>query len=250
MKKYAPIWMLCARSSLPWLLVLLVLAGVTETFLFLSAMTPALAVDAVFLNSPIEQVMAVFFILWLVVLTCPGLRSAHYTLDRLPSSHLAQGLCHTGYNLLCCLIFWGFQLALIIGLSLWFSTQSQPPALDSQIPAFGPQSLLLLFYRNDLLHTLLPLHNWTGYLRMTAYLIALSAAAAYPLHYRGKSRTGFLTTVAVMLFLLYTLLSGHGHPMANLSWSAVALIIAACLLLWQNVGNQAEIPEEVDENET
>ena len=228
-KKFVPIWMLCARSTLPALVLVALLTAAVEIVSFVSAANPGLAVDAAVNNSLIAPALVVSFVLWTVVLSMPGLNRAAHTLDRLPSTHLQQGLCRTAYNFLCYLIFWGMQLAVILGLCLWFSDWAEPGA-------FGPQSVLLLFYRNSLLHLLMPLHNWTLNLRVLGALLAFSAIAAYPNHYRGRPLTGCITAAAAGLILMYTL-TFHSTPLADIGLGLAALMLAAGLLFWQDAGS-------------
>lgn len=197
MKKYTSVIALYARATLGKLLALLVLTGLVETGLFYLAMDPALPLEAVFANTHIPLACAVGFGLCVALLTLPAFQKAGYTLGRTQLNLRARYLCHICYNALCFLMFWSFQVCLLVGLFHWFGTRADETM-------FGPQSILLAFYRTDFLHSLLPLADWTRYLRNVALILGLAAMTARPLTRRGSrgSQIGLvvLTLCAMWVF--------------------------------------------------
>ena len=239
--KYLPIWMLYARSTLPALLAILVLTAGLEAFLFRLNWNGAVSLDGVFQNSRLSLVMALSLILWTLVLSLPGWNRAAHTLNRLPSDRFTQSLCHVGFNALSYLLLWGFHICLLYTLFLWFGAQASPEI-------FGPQSMLLLFYRSDPLHALLPLNDWSLWCKVLAYLLCLSVVADYPMLQRKKSLSKYIVTIVLFMILLLSFPTGLTNMLENLVSAAIAPLVALILLFWHQTDSFLNL--EVEENET
>lgn len=215
MKKYGSLLMLYARQSALWLLVILLLLGGVQAALFYRGTQLAAPVAYAYVVQPdgtedwlygadpgLETILQVSgarwallpaFLLVTAVLCRTGCAFGSrcgYTLDRLRVSSRAQGLLQALYNGACYLALWGFETALFWLLcARWCA--GQPGANALTIP--------LAFWRDGLLHGLLPLAEWPLWVRNLLMLLSLSlATAAFPRRQRqGKLAVGplFLATL-------------------------------------------------------
>lgn len=94
-----------------------------------------------------------------------------YTMQRLPMRREGAVLCFALWNTLAALIFWGLSAA-----ALWVLCQMYLDATDPQY--IGPQTAFLAFYRNPLLHSLLPLSDTVCYLRNLILFAGLGITTA------------------------------------------------------------------------
>ena len=232
MKKYLSIFMLFAGSTLKKLLILLLCMGIVETGFFYHGVNPTLSLDAVFSASHIPMISAVFFLLWEAVLLLHPFQKSGSTLHRLQLTPRKFFLCHAVYNALCCLIFWSFQVSLLLGLFRWVGTQ-----LNETM--FGPQSILLAFYRNGYLHSLLPLADWTRYLRNAGLLLGIGAMIALPLSRRG-SRGSEIALVILSLLGLRAFPVSMGSVSLDLVLTLFGLAVFGLTIYMQSPDEEVE----------
>ena len=220
MKHYLSVMMLFARSTFYKLLGLLALAGIAETVLFYDASGASYSLENAFQLSHIPHVAGAVFLAWFLVLFASPLRQAGFTLCRLSINRRQLYLCHTLYNLLACVIFWAFQVCLLPGLFAWYGTQHTDPAI------FSSQSILLAFYRNDFLHSLLPLADWTRYLRNLFLALIIGSSAAYPMtRWRTPGRS--IVIWIVTLVCVWNFPAPTGSRSSDIVWIIMYLIIFA-----------------------
>lgn len=215
MKKYRSLLMLYARQSALWLLVILLLLGCAQAALFSRAAKTAAptayaytvledgteewlygadpGLEMILQRSGVRWALLAAFVLLTAVLCQTGCAFGSrcgYTLERLPVSMQAQGMLQALYNGACYLALWGFETGLLWLLcARWCAGQAGSNALT--IP--------LAFWRDGLLHGLLPLAEWPLWVRNFLLLAALSlAAAAFPRRQReGKLAVGTLFLAAL-----------------------------------------------------
>ena len=194
MKKRSSIWMLCAGSTVNRLLALLVLMAAGSAGLFWlarpqeSSNWPGL--EMAFRQSHISWLFLLIFLLWTAVLLMPEHTKAMYTLNRLQVTPRQILVIQSCYNALSYVVLWGAQVLLLIALFRWAGS-TMPREL------YGPQSILLAFYRDDTLHSLMPLADWPRYLRNLAVLIGCGTSAAVVS--RGLRRTNLYLVPLLVL---------------------------------------------------
>ena len=220
MEKCTSVLMLYARSTAFRLLGILTAAGVIETILVSLAFDSAPSLEEIFYNSHISMVCGAAFLLWTFTLSLPQFTKSGYILRRMQLTPRALFLCHLVYNALCYILFWSFHVHLLLVLFYWFGTKA-----DASM--FGPQSILLVFYRIDFLHSLLPLADWTRYLRNGCFALLLGAAAAYPL-IRRDHISSQLILAAFSLVMLWLFPASIGS--STMDWLLSALS-AFCMIL-------------------
>lgn len=95
-----------------------------------------------------------------------------YTTRRLGLSPGAVTVCHALTAAACFMIYWGVELAAVLGIIQMASAASDPSHVSGQ-------TAFLAFYQTPLFHSLLPLENWTGYARNVLEFLALGLLAAW-----------------------------------------------------------------------
>ena len=149
--------MLYVRSSAFRLILLFVLLAAAELFMFYLAVEKCMAADMpgleyMFEKSRISWVMAFVFVLMSIQLSIIGCEYGSkqgYTLRRLRVSEGAVFAWQAAFNALMYFVLWAVQLALVL-LMASYATEKMGSSANNQ-------TLFLAFYRNDFLHSLLPL---------------------------------------------------------------------------------------------
>ena len=205
MKKYTSVFGLFAKSSLLKILIISALMAFSQCLIFANDLKSELIhyeagltfanLENVIMGARISLLFGAAFILISVALCLPGTSFSSktgYTLDRLSISPRAIFFCQAVYNLFVYVILWAIQLGICFGLCVYY-VKKAPAEL------VGNQTVFLAFYRNSLLHALLPLADIWTWIRNAFLLIALSIATAeYPYKQRQK-KLGF-SAIAMVLF--------------------------------------------------
>lgn len=199
MKKHLSVLMLYARCTIVEFILLLAALAVVEGGLFYFTLQQMLAAgqygfELAVLNSRLRLVFVLGLCLLLLLLSRTG-RSKHsrvdYTLRRLSLDYHSRLLWHCLYNAVCVCIYTAVQIILVLLLFLLY----RQLVLAEHISA---QTLMLAFYRNSFLHTLLPLSTpvlWISHLLY--YLAAGTAATVW--HLKGGKRGG-----AVLICMIFS----------------------------------------------
>lgn len=246
MKKHLSVLALCAGETFARVLALLAAMGVLESVLFAlhwlrrDPAQPMITAEDMLPGIPL--ICALGFLFSVILLLDGGGEggsAAGYTLQRLRICEEAVVLWKAAYNSLCLLLFWAVQTAVAIGLYSWY-TAAIGPAYSSA------QTVFLAFYRIPFLHNLLPLDNWTRYLRNIALILAMGyciAARGYKL--RRDSRYGwgliiFLWGTAVFSFRME--ITVWPVDLAVILVSLMVLIVDAEYMVkeWRRGRNEAE----------
>lgn len=197
MKKYTSIFMLLAGSTILPLAGLLLLMALAEGGLFYLSAGADVPFDQALREGHTALVSALVLVLWMVVLLLPRFSRGGMTLARLQVSPRAIYLCHALYNALTLCILWGFQVLAILGLGAYYGRIADPQL-------FGPQTVMLAFYREEFLHGLLPLADWMPWARNIAFILALGFAAAYPATDKGRGRHGLFLAAFITVAVIWS----------------------------------------------
>ena len=204
MRGHRGMWMLAARGSILWVLVVLVLTSGAELALFWRWMgahsQPALW-DLVNMVSESKLLWAAGAGLAAlsVVLSrngCQGGSVQAYTLRRLSMREEAAVLWWTAHNSACFLIFWAAQLGTALVICKLYFDRMYPGVVEEITP-------FVYFYRSRYLHALLPLSQLSLWLRNLLLVLALGLSTAM---FSYKRRHGKLGISAVVMTLLVAVL--------------------------------------------
>lgn len=214
MRRHLSVLALWARGTLGWVLAVLAAAAAAEAALFgrvLMGMEEPGSIDDLLAASGVYWVCAIGFLLVMALLICGGCEFQGsrlcYTLRRLSIREEATVLWQAGYNVVCLLLFWAVQAAVMLGLCLWYAGTVDPACVSGQ-------TVFLAFYRIGLLHGLLPLEDTFLYIRNILFLAALGlGAASFPYFRRRGSRGGvvFPVTAWVISTFAETSISLSGY---------------------------------------
>ncbi len=252
MKKYSSVFGLIARGSVYEIITTMVLMVIAEIILFYNRLNHALRlVSADFSMEKIETVMDQSLIKWVfavgaIIITLSlfimgsenNNTKTNYTIRRLSISEREFFFCQATYNTLIYIILWAVQTALVFGLCIWY-TNSAPEN------TIGNQTVFLAFYRNEFLHSLLPLDDAAIWVRNIALAIGLGfAAAEFP--YKQRRHKNSTTAIALLLYAIIYFGRGIGDL-----FNAVLTIMLSLAIIGETLYTVFKNDEEeVIENET
>ena len=188
MSKHLAFFRLLAKSVLPALAALLAVMAAAEFFLFQHT-AGRMDFENEMLTDLIDKshlkiaaFVAIFACGWLLssAQSLPGSRQ-DYTLRRLAISRRAMFLWRFLLCALCFLALWAAEAWSCFLLCRGFLASSDASWITGQ-------TLVLTFYQNDFLHSLLPLADLAGWLLDLLFLLTFSLLAAAGGHYLSLNR--------------------------------------------------------------
>ena len=233
MKKITSVFGLIIRSSIFRILITLILLGVAELFIFYRRLSSAVSVEyllpnagmtpleALVKNSGFTLLFALAFVAVTVFLCMTGTQYSSrsgYTLARLSITEKQIFFCQTIYNITVYIILWIYQVVLLfIASGLYVSL--------SPAEYIGEQTVFLAFYRNDFMHSMLPLSDVLVWIKNIAVAIGLGfAAAEFPYNQRG-GRFG-ATIVGYSLYTIVFFVRGIGSVWNSIVFIGISIVIA------------------------
>jgi len=177
MKQHLSVFMLSARTAVYKVLALLVLMAAVQAALFTAALNAgstdtAFGLEAVITRSRLELVLAVCFLLISFVLARANTEvSGAYTARRLSVSPQAVFLWQSLCGVLVYLLLWAVQVLVIVALCALFVRLAPPDQVTGQ-------TVFLAFYRNSLLHCLMPMEDIRCWFANLLLLPALGLCSA------------------------------------------------------------------------
>lgn len=201
MRKHLSVWMTAARGIAgPLALILLVMAA-AEGVLLWSAYPDYEATGLYFLLSDCPLVWPFRAALVLLAAACClhgsglGGSAVGNTLGRLRVSELTAfllwGLCYaTAF-----VILWAVQAGILLGAGWYFTAHAAPSAAS-------PQTVLLASWQVPFFHAVLPLDQWTGYVRMACLSLGLGTGCAAWSFWRRRTANGYAAPFLVILWVV------------------------------------------------
>lgn len=178
MKRYISVFEMITRSSIYKVVLILLLMTGAEIGLFLHSMEKHVlddeyyALEMIVEYSNMVWALLIAFLLITAVITLTGCNigsNQNYTLRRLRISENKVFFLQVLYNILCYVLLWATQWAVLWGCSLIYMEK----AVD-----VNNQTMFLAFYRNDLMHSILPLEDVWGWILLICIICGCSIAAA------------------------------------------------------------------------
>lgn len=176
MKQYFSLFLLFLRHS-AWKVLLLAAAMAAVQMGLFWGLTPDPAAHSLeaclaACRTPLAIAVLLGFALLSALLLTDGAKGKHrlsYTLDRLAISPKAVLGCQAIYNILAYLLFWAVQVLTILGL-FWLYQQ--------QGGYIGPQTLYLVTWQDELVHSFLPMEELIRWLRNLVLIVGLAVTVA------------------------------------------------------------------------
>lgn len=236
MKKTTSIWMLCARNTVNKLLGLLALSAAVQSILFLwKAVTVEEELTMILWVSHIPLIFLITLSMWTMTLTMPSLYRAGGTMQRLQTEKKDLYFTCVCYNFITYGILWGAQVLLLLALFHLYG-HFAPAEL------FGHQTIGLTFYTDWFLHSLLPVSDWTRYVRNICLVLGLAcAAAAVPLRTRKREKR-YRTLVILLFIACVSFPAMAGAKLLDAVVSGVFLVVGSMSLryAWDEDGEEPD----------
>lgn len=231
--------MLAARSTIYKVLGLFVFTAVAESALFYFTLQKALGgepfgLERVMSESRIALVCGVSFLLLCALLSLTGCEiggsKLRYTLQRLSVRERSIVFWWAAYNVACFFLFWALHVVIVLLLSRLYVARMDAAYVSGQ-------TILLAFYRNSFLHSLLPLAETSRYIRNASFVLGLgiSAACFSYRQRRGKKETA-IVALAVLVVVYFSRAMGNFGSDLLLSLTALSIAAALVLGIWKERG--------------
>ncbi len=256
MKKYLSVFAMLARGSVWRVLVLLCLmaAGQCGRFLhrlqnelilyesrveqFVEEAAEITRLEALFNVSTVSGTFGAAFLLICIVLCLPGCgygAKCGYTFQRLNISERAVFVIQAIYNAVILFVLWAAEVLICLVLCHAYVTAVDPSFVSHQ-------TVSIAFYRNDFLHSLLPLADITVWIRNLIMLAVLAmAAASFPYKQRRGKFAADIVSYALLSVIFFTRSVGDGFN------TFVTIFFGLCIaaeVIWRVFANEREGEED------
>ena len=218
------------RHTLPVVLSILALLVVGNCVLFFAAppASPHLIAKVLDADSFFWLFTAAYLALtvFLCAALCDRGGRQNYLLHRLRISPAAVYRTQAVYNTVCYVLLFALEALSLLGLCALCGVKNAG--------WFTSQTLLLLCYQSDMLHSFFPLANVAGWLALASQLVGLGICTASFSVYNRRGKTSVLTFFMAAAPLAYVLINRKGSaldptmPICNLFF---AVFVAGISLL-------------------
>lgn len=240
MNKHRSVWMAAARGIAgPLALLLLVLAAAEGILLWMSYQEYHLTGLISLLEAcPVAWVFRAALVL-LTAACCLhgsglGGSAVGATLGRLRVSELTVvlwwGLCYA----MAFVILWAVQVGILLGTGWYFTAHAAPSAVSAQ-------TVLLASWQVPFFHSVLPLDQWTGYVRMAVLSLGLGISCAAWSFWRRREGSGYAAPFLVIVWVVSLTFAPLSLTMdILLVLTALATAGISIYLVWEEVYRHAD----------
>ncbi len=249
MKKYISVFGLIARGSIYKIIICFILMLISEILLFSFKLEKAINLHSTgFSMSQLETLIDNSFIKWVFTLgfvivtfylciigTEYGNSQTSYTIKRLRISERNVFFCQAVYNTIIFISLWAVQALTVFILCLRYVHTSPEEVI-------GNQTVFLAFYRNDLLHNILPLSDILVWIRNIFIALGLGFTSAEFTYKQRRKKLG----ATVIAFALYTIFF-FSKELAN-TFNSYLTIIVSIIIIGETLYTVYKKDEEVVSN--
>lgn len=209
MRKHLSVLMLIGRSTIYKILALFLLIACAQWLLFRFSLNFALdaadaglemtALESVISHSRMAWAFAVCFVIMVVLLCMTGCEYGSkqgYTLRRLSVSERSVFVWQSVYNIFCFFMLWAVQAMIAYVLCKLYIAKVDPKLTSVQ-------TVYLTFYRNDFLHSILPLSMVSRWIRNILLVVCLGLAAAHFSYMQRRGKVGVTILAMSSLSLVF-----------------------------------------------
>ncbi len=232
MKKILSVFYLIARHSFYKIIAVMAVSGIVQYLFFRkelnaivntqsTTLTGYLDIERVISLSAINVIFALTVVTILLFLSVTGAAfgsRTNYTVKRLLISEKAFFSIQSVYNFIVLITLLGAEILLTYA----FTQQYMSVANESFI---SNQSVFLAFYRNEFLHSLLPLSDILIWVRNAMQIITFSLAASF---FSYKQRRG-KRSIAVIFLAVFSIIWNSGNVGGDLT-VILTYLICACMI--------------------
>ena len=201
MKQYFSIFSLSARATLPKLLGIIALMGIVEVGLFYFAMqgeSYGILLEELMTDSRVPLVFAIGFILYYTILITglDGNRGSKAAMTTTRLGIKESGVCWTMalYNMCALTIFLAAQLGIVLILCKMY--------MSSDLAGDYQHAVFIAFYRNGMMHGLLPLDDYLTYVENVIYIIVLGICGSCTAKKQRRGKSDPCSSVAAVMIML------------------------------------------------
>ena len=233
MKKYISIFELFARNTVYKILFVLLAMGAAQITMFQKAMSEWIPVDYYDLdfqaiehysleymvdksNSPVF--MGIAFVLITAILcwsACNLGSKSSYTLQRLQVKEKTIFIMQCIYNSLCYVLLLGVQVAVLLVLCGMYVEQSDNVT---------NQTVFLAFYRNEFMHSVLPMEGMMRWIVNILILLGCGTSAAVFTYLQRRGKVAWSLFVVVACVLVGFIQELGGQLELGTAFSAVIIV--------------------------
>lgn len=249
MKKYISVFGLIARGSIYKIILCFILMMASEILLFSIKLENAINLHSMgFSMSQLENLIDNSFIKWVFSLgfilvtlnlcvmgTEYGNSQTSYTIKRLRISERNVFFCQAVYNTIIFISLWAVQALTVFILCLRYVHTSPEEVI-------GNQTVFLAFYRNDLLHNILPLSDILVWIRNIFIALGLGFTSAEFTYKQRRKKLG----ATVIAFALYTICF-FSKELIN-TFNSYLTIIVSIIIIGETLYTVYKKDEEVVSN--
>lgn len=212
MKRYLSVFEMITRSSIYKVLAILIAMVAAEMIACAIAWQQPLALLKPNIEEWVDQsyfviAFGVAYILMTVVLVLSGTNIGSvqsYTLQRLRIPEKKVYLLQCIYNILCYILLWGTQLAVLLGISTFYMNYKTHVVKSNQ-------TVFLAFHRNEFMHSILPMEDFIGWFLLITLIAGTGIFAA---SFTRKQRQG------------------------KVEWSLIVFVAIACIAFPRELGEE------------
>ncbi len=188
-------------------------------------------------QSRLALISGAFFLLLCVLLSLNGCEvggsKLRYTLGRLSVGEKTIVFWWAIYNVVCFFLFWVVQLVIVLLLGRLYLAWTDAAYVSGQ-------TIMLAFYRNNFLHSLLPLAETSRYIRNAMFVLGLGISAAYFSFRQRHGEKGIAIVILALLVVVY-FSRAMGSFGSDLALSLTTLgIIGGAVGIWKERGLEDE----------
>lgn len=240
MNRYLSVFGLAARSTLYKLIGVIVIMSAVQAGLFLYALNNAdgsQLLEWLIDDSKIAFAFGVGFLAYYIILsgTSKHTSNAMMTMHRLFIPEGVANWISVLYNVMALVIFLAAELAICLALSKVY--------LNSDVSGSYQHVLFTAFYRNDLLHALLPLEDHITLASDILYVLALSIIAAYLQQQQRRGKRNVLGAVIAGIAIAGYLQDSASPDMIGAAIAGLFAIYAAV-----QISRGGAVDEDTDYN--
>ena len=196
------------------------------------------SLERIFMMAATNVYFRIALALLTVVLCLPGCMfksNTSYTLRRLSVSERTIFFHQATYNSLAYLILTAVQLTVVFGLSQYYLANAPAECISNQ-------TITLAFYRNNFLHSLLPLEDIGLWIRNGLFMIAYGLAVAeFP--YRQRRHKFSTTAIALGIYMVLSFDQSIGQR-----FHVITSAIIVCMVVGDVIYCLIQKDEEVAED--
>lgn len=236
MKKHLSVFGLFARSSIFKVLVILLSMSIIEIAAFYFELQDAItsyqalgsnglqmvSLEKIIDRSAINVYFRAALALITIALCLPGCSfksNTSYTLRRLSVSERATFASQSVYNILAYMMLFAVQISVAFALSQYY-------VISVPAECVSNQTVMLAFFRNDFLHSLLPLDEIGLWIRNVLLIVTLGLAAAeFP--YKQRRKKFSAAAIGIITYIVVFFDRGIG----DISHLTVTVIVVSIILI-------------------